>query len=81
MGTIDELAAIDKKLAQRMSFNGTKYLAIISLQGLNAPLGFLGLTYTESHATAQLDVVNLHKLLHNNAQKISTLLDDYNSKK
>ncbi len=75
-GSIEQLMNIDMKLAGRMTQNGVKYMYMGSLTGNNIPIGFLGVTYINKpiNSTAEGRIMDA-------SQKISILLDLYNSTK
>ena len=75
-GTIDDLRAIDNKLAGRMSQNEVKYIYMMSLTGSNIPIGFVGVTYINKPINK-----NIEGKIMDASQKISVLLDLYNSTK
>jgi hypothetical protein len=75
-GSIEELSKIDTKLANRMQQNDVKYVYMTTLTGTNTTIGFLGMSYSTKVINCNAD----GKIL-TASQKISVLLDLYNSSK
>lgn len=72
-GTIEELSAIDEKLAMRMKSNEATYIAIVSLHGVTNELGYFGVTYCNGNKPADKEI--MREQLTICSQKLSILLD------
>lgn len=72
VGTIEELYAIDKKLAMRLELNNVKYFGIMIVKN-EIEIGFLMISYTE--IPTQFDPHDIHVKLSDYAQEIGYYLD------
>lgn len=73
-GTIEELQAIDKRLALRVEVNDASYIALSVLYGQDLKeIGVLGITYTDS---TKVNNVQLRNILKKYSIAISPLLDE-----
>lgn len=73
VGSVDTLERMDSKLAHRMKANGSSYLCVTNMYGVNNYLGYVGIGFAEgSEPPADEHLIDaVYKL----SQKISTLLD------
>lgn len=79
MGNISQLELIDDRIYRKMHANYAEYLAVMSVYGLNAPVGFIGITYVEG--VEPKTEVQIQRILNNAAVRIGTLIDGYGNKK
>ena len=70
-GTIDEIAAIDKRLAHKVCANDGGYIALAMIYGIKSEIGFLGIAFTEKPENDS----ELRKILYKYTSMISPLLD------
>lgn len=75
-GSIKDLAALDDKLAKRLSSNDVTYFAIMQIRGLDNLLGYFGLSYCHNHEPK--DSVTIIKHLTMAVQKLAVMLDANN---
>ena len=73
IGSIEELAKIDSKLAQRLTSNDVTYLAIAHIQGIKNELGFFGITYCNGKVPKSEH--EILQIMLKKTQILSTLLD------
>lgn len=73
VGSVDELETMDSKLAHRMKANGSAYLCVTNMYGVNNYLGYVGIGFAEgSEVPPNEEMIDaVFKL----SQQISTLLD------
>jgi hypothetical protein len=57
-GTIDELAVIDKRLAQKLEADGINHICLIQVEGIELPLGILGVTWNTEPLIYQKSLKN-----------------------
>ena len=74
-GTVNDLALIDKRLSKLMIANDAEYLVIVSMNGVNNFLGFIGITFIEGDTIPNEKLID--RYLHDSAQRIGNLLDGY----
>lgn len=75
-GTMEELEAIDPKIAKRMMSNDATYMAITHVHGVKNELGFFGVTYcNEKPPKPQQEILTV---MLEATQKLSTMLDSSN---
>lgn len=75
LGSCDDLAKIDKKLAARCFSNDMQYLAICTIYGTNNEIGYYGVSYTSTSIKNKPTKEAILKSLLISSQKLSTLLD------
>lgn len=75
-GYVDDLEEIDSKLAYRMRANGTQYICVANMYGIDSYIGYVGIGYAEGSTPA--DEETLKTAVFMLAQRISTLLDASN---
>jgi hypothetical protein len=73
VGSIDELAKLDEKLAKRVSSNDVTYLAVTQIVGANSELGYFGVSYCNNneHKSAK----EIKQYIYTASQKLASLLD------
>lgn len=76
IGGIDDMAAIDPKLTQRLKSNDVTYLGVMHIHGIKNELGYFGITYCNGSVPKAYDDI-LNTLL-KKTQMLSTLLDSSN---
>ena len=57
-GTIEELAQVDKRLAQKLQTDNIKHIALIQVEGVDLPLGILGVTWNTEPMLEQRTIKN-----------------------
>lgn len=57
-GTIEELAEIDKRLAQKLEADNIKHICLIQVEGVELPLGILGVTWDSEPLIHQKSLKN-----------------------
>lgn len=75
VGSIDELAKIDKKLSARCFSNDMQYLGIVTIYGINNEIGYYGVSYTSMSGKAKPSRDDILRSLLISSQKLSALLD------
>lgn len=75
VGTIDELMSIDNKMAYKMAANEAAYVGFKLINGVNEPLGIIGVTYSTRHDTLSINKNDVMNKLLFYSDKISILLD------
>lgn len=81
VGTIDELRVIDKKIANRMEINDANFVGLKILQGLDMPLGILGVTFNDSVDVTDQFKGEVYKYMEKYGGTIGLLLDRSYEKK
>lgn len=71
-GSIEQLLKVDKKFGHRVWSNDGKYVAIMSIYGINDEIGFLGITFGEDMGVNKSCLKNI---MTKYSMKISPLLD------
>ena len=75
IGTINDLKAIDSRLAAKLKTNNVTQIAIIEVWGNYQPLGILGATWGEHEVlTTYLDAID--RVIHQRAADIRTILNN-----
>lgn len=75
VGTINELMSIDNKMAYKMAANEATYVGLKLINGVNEPLGIIGVTYSTRHDTLSINKNEVMNKLLFYSDKISILLD------
>lgn len=57
-GTIDDLEKVDKRLAQKLRTDNIKHIALIQVEGVDLPLGILGITWGAEPMLEQRTIKN-----------------------
>lgn len=75
-GSVEELEELDPKLSHRMRDNGTAYICVSNMYGVDDYIGYVGIGYTEGSVPPSKDTLKseVFKL----SQRITTLLDSKN---
>lgn len=71
-GSIEDMEAIDTKMAYKLRSNGVGYMYVMPIYGEYSEIGFLGITYMEGDKSAPSTVENI---LYKYSLMISPLLD------
>jgi hypothetical protein len=76
IGTVDELAQIDKRMSERMKNNDVQYLAMNMMTCNGQPVGVIGISFCQAKDFTDKDKMNIMSLMNKSSEKISSLLNE-----
>lgn len=74
IGNIEELSAIDKRLATKLQASNVTQVALIEVWGDNQPLGILGVTWGE-HEVLSTYGEQIKNIIHQHSYKVRSILN------
>lgn len=74
-GSIEDLSKIDERLSMRLKSNDVSYAFFESIQGIDTPIGFIGITYCNGHIPDINKIDEIAKIVNVVSKKVSGELD------
>lgn len=76
IGPLDNLEEVDRRFYLKLSSDNIKYIAMVQVEGVDQPIGCLGVTWSDDFDCNNMNVEGIKKELRTSSLKIALMLSD-----